>query len=60
MQVKDKKNLMRVVKTVIDNYEIKTLNIRKPSLEDVFLKLTGKTIREDKSMNKRGKRGPLR
>lgn len=60
LQVKDKKNLMKVVKTVIDNYEIKNLNIRKPSLEDVFLKLTGKTIREDKSGNKRGKRGPHR
>ena len=51
---------MKVVKTIIDNYEIKNLNIRKPSLEDVFLKLTGKTIREDTSVNKRGKRGPLR
>jgi len=47
------KNLAEVVRIAGKNkIEIKTMTINKPSLEDVFLYFTGKTIREEEATGK--------
>ena len=46
------KRVVEIVKAVGNRVKIKSLNIRKPSLEDVFLYFTGKTIREEEATGK--------
>ncbi|HDR53561.1 MAG TPA: ATP-binding cassette domain-containing protein [archaeon] len=57
--VKDARQITRVVGELMKNYEIEELSIRKASLEDVYLKLTGKTIR-DQETKSAGGHGPMR
>ena len=46
-------NLAKLVKLSNDiNVKIKSLSVHKPTLEDVFLSLTGKTIREEEASSK--------
>ena len=60
LRVKDSRQLMKVVKEVMNKYDVENINIRKPSLEDVFLKLTGKSIRDDSASGRGMKRRPHR
>ena len=60
LRVKDGRQLMKVVKEVMNKYDVENINIRKPSLEDVFLKLTGKSIRDDSASGRGMKRRPHR
>jgi len=46
IQNKNSKNLARLIDYVSENSEILSLNVEKPSLETVFLILTGRTLRD--------------
>ncbi|MBR9679485.1 MAG: ABC transporter ATP-binding protein [Candidatus Altiarchaeota archaeon] len=53
--VKDEKQTTKIVKELMNNYDIIELNIRKASLEDVFVQMTGKSIREEKPQKMRAR-----
>jgi ABC-2 type transport system ATP-binding protein len=47
IKVNDSSKINQIVKEVLGRYSVDEINIHRPSLEDLFLNLTGKTIREE-------------
>lgn len=59
LKVGKRKDIPGVVKQLLKDHYLEELSIRKPSLEDVFVKLTGKSLRDEKLDGKMkiGRRG---
>ena len=60
IKVKNTKKLTKVVGELMKNYEVEEISIHKPSLEEVFLNLTGRSIRENVILKNNKKRGRFR
>jgi ABC-2 type transport system ATP-binding protein len=54
IKVNDSSKINSIVKEILEKYSVEEINIHRPSLEDLFLNLTGKTIREEPAK----RRGP--
>lgn len=52
LEVENRKEIPGVVKQLLKDYYLEELSIRRSSLEDVFVKLTGKSLRDDKLSGK--------
>ncbi len=60
IKVKDNKKITKVISEIMKKYEVEEISISKPSLEDVFLNLTGKSIRDDKPQKRKLRIGRFR